>query len=204
MARMRLRYDLSVFVNCPFDHQYKPLLDALIFAIHDCGFSARIALEDVGGSNRLNKLLDLIETSRYSIHDLSRIQEPRLNMAFECGLVFGAKHFGTAKHKQKDMLILDADDHQYQRTMSDVSGQDAGIHHNDPDQVIHCVRSFLARKSRKKPMRGHQSITRRYQQFREELPRISKEANLTVDELAGFDYLPDLLTLMVVWIARTP
>jgi hypothetical protein len=38
-------YDRSVFVNCPFDRRYRPMLRAIMFAIHDCGFFARSALE---------------------------------------------------------------------------------------------------------------------------------------------------------------
>ena len=41
-----------VFLNCPFDDQYKPIFEALVFTIHACGFTARCALED-GGSERV-------------------------------------------------------------------------------------------------------------------------------------------------------
>jgi hypothetical protein len=34
-------YDLGVFINVPFDRRYKKLFDALVFAVHDCGFEAR-------------------------------------------------------------------------------------------------------------------------------------------------------------------
>ena len=41
----------NVFINCPFDNQYKPIFDSLVFAIHDCGYIARCAKEvdDSGG-----------------------------------------------------------------------------------------------------------------------------------------------------------
>ena len=38
-------YERSVFVNCPFDQRYKALFDCVVFAIIDCGFRARCALE---------------------------------------------------------------------------------------------------------------------------------------------------------------
>jgi hypothetical protein len=50
-------YDRSVFINCPFDANYKPILDTILFSVHDCGFGARIALQDVGSTVRLHKLL---------------------------------------------------------------------------------------------------------------------------------------------------
>jgi hypothetical protein len=45
-ARKRsVPYDRQVFLNCPFDDGYHPLLRAAVFTIHACGFTARIALE---------------------------------------------------------------------------------------------------------------------------------------------------------------
>jgi hypothetical protein len=35
----------NVFINCPFDDEYKPLFDAIVFAIYDMGFVARCARE---------------------------------------------------------------------------------------------------------------------------------------------------------------
>ena len=46
MAAARKRsvpYDRQVFLNCPFDDEYHPLLRAAVFTIHACGFTARIA-----------------------------------------------------------------------------------------------------------------------------------------------------------------
>lgn len=43
-------YHDSVFINCPFDSDYKPLLDAIVFAVFDCGFIARCALEEEDAS----------------------------------------------------------------------------------------------------------------------------------------------------------
>ncbi len=75
-------------------------------------------------------------------------------MAFECGICYGALTFGTGRHKRKDLFVLDAEDHRYKKTMSDIAGQDADVHHNDPVKAIDCVRSFLARKSGVHPFRG--------------------------------------------------
>jgi hypothetical protein len=59
------RYDIQVFLNVPFDKRYKKLLDALVFAVSDCGLVARCALEkDDGGQVRVEKLYDIIRESR--------------------------------------------------------------------------------------------------------------------------------------------
>ena len=89
-------YDESVFINCPFDEQFLPLLHAIVFTVHDCGFVARHALEDAGArESRLEKICRLVRESRWSIHDISRVQLstgglPRFNMPSECGLAYGA------------------------------------------------------------------------------------------------------------------
>jgi hypothetical protein len=38
-------YQKNVFINCPFDRNYRPLFDALVFAVHDAGYIARSAQE---------------------------------------------------------------------------------------------------------------------------------------------------------------
>jgi hypothetical protein len=197
-------YDRSVFINCPFDAEYKPLLNAILFTVYDCGFFCAIALQDVGSAVRLHKLIELIRASRYSIHDLSRIEEPRLNMAFECGMCMGAQHFGDEQQQRKDMLILDAKAHRYKKTMSDVAGQDAKIHRNKPVEAINCVRGFLASKSGVSPFVGAKTIAQRYTQFVSDLPGMAVNEQLTLDELTTLDYLPDLIALMTAWQASHP
>lgn len=52
---------LNVFVNAPFDDDYAPLLDALIFTIYACGLRARCALEENdSGDIRLDKLIRIV------------------------------------------------------------------------------------------------------------------------------------------------
>jgi len=66
-------YQYSVVLNVPFDRTYRPLLEAAVFAIYDCGFEARCALEDDDASRtRVDKIYDLISESKYGIHDISR------------------------------------------------------------------------------------------------------------------------------------
>jgi hypothetical protein len=46
-------HDVSVFINCPFDPPYKPIT----FAVYDCGFFPRAALEeDNAGEVRYHKI----------------------------------------------------------------------------------------------------------------------------------------------------
>lgn len=99
-------YDDRVFINVPFDRRYKKLFDALVFAVHDCGFLAHCALESDDGSRvRLDKLYAKIAECRYGIHDLSGVtfdtpyRLPRFNMPLELGIfTWRIRYWG-----QKDM-----------------------------------------------------------------------------------------------------
>lgn len=66
-------YEKGVFINAPFDRRYKKLFDALVFAVHDCGFIARCSMEEGDSSNvRVQTIARIIDGCRFGIHDLSR------------------------------------------------------------------------------------------------------------------------------------
>jgi hypothetical protein len=84
------RFDRSLFINCPFDPEYLPLLQSLIFTVLECGLEPRLALDGAdSGEARVYKIRNLIRSCRFSIHDISRIEPlrdgdlPRFNMMIE-------------------------------------------------------------------------------------------------------------------------
>ncbi len=140
--------NVDVFVNCPFDSSYRRLRDALVFAVHDCGYVARAALEYGDSSQvRIGRIYQLIEECRFAIHDLSRTQLdpnsrlPRFNMPLELGIFLGAKQFGGPDHEDKACLILIKKTYAYQKYLSDISGADSAD--NSPKSAKHgsCVRN---------------------------------------------------------------
>lgn len=132
---METDYDDGVFINCPFDDSYRPLFQAVVFAVHACGLVARSALEVENGAEvRIDKIARIIAGCRHSIHDISRVEPdpgsglPRMNMPFELGLFIGAKRFGNAKHQLKTCIIFDRERYRYQQFLSDIAGQDIRAH----------------------------------------------------------------------------
>ncbi|MCH7713058.1 MAG: hypothetical protein IIC99_05500 [Chloroflexi bacterium] len=120
-------YNDNVFINCPFDISYKPIFDALVFTIYDCGFVARCSLEeDAAGEARLTKIIDIVSECRYSVNDISRTELdpatglPRFNMPFELGLFLGARSFGGKVQRAKRCLIIDKEQYRYQQFLSDL------------------------------------------------------------------------------------
>lgn len=185
----------SVFINVPFDRRYKKLFDALVFAVHDCGFVARGAREEDDGSQvRLDKIYDIIEECRFGIHDLSRVtldsryRLPRFNMPLELGIFLGAKRYGGAAQAGKSCLVLDRDPYRVKIFCSDIGGQDIRAHGNDARQAVRAVREWLRTTSRRAGVRGPTDMGNRYIQFRMELPAICRAARLDLGDLSFLDY----------------
>lgn len=73
-------YASNVFINCPFDNEYSPIRNAIVFAVFDCGFVPRSALEeDDGGDVRFEKIKRLISISKFGVHDISRTELDDIN-----------------------------------------------------------------------------------------------------------------------------
>jgi hypothetical protein len=134
-----MSFENSVFINCPFDEEYKGILRALLFCVIEMGFEPRIALESLNsGQARIEKIIELIENSKFGIHDLSRIKSTkvgefyRMNMPFELGLDIGCQRFKGQRWMDKKCLILEAERYRYQAALSDLSNSDIAVHNNDP------------------------------------------------------------------------
>jgi hypothetical protein len=184
-------YSRNVFINCPFDSKHKPLFRAMVFAVHDCGFIARCALEsEDGGEVRIRKIVQIMRESRYGIHDISQIELdrstrfPRFNMPLELGMFLGAKEFGHKEQKLKSCLILDRDRYRYQAFCSDIAGQDVRSHSGDPAAAIVSVRSFLANQLSSVLLPGGSKMVERYEVFRQDVRSIARRFHLSESELS--------------------
>src|SRR5258708_37919031 len=107
-------YEHSVFLNVPFDKNYSRLFDALVFAVYDCGFVVRSALEvEDSGQARVEKILNIIEQSKFGIHDISRAGLDRatglarFNMPLELGFFLGATRYGSSEERAKRCSVLE-------------------------------------------------------------------------------------------------
>lgn len=164
-------FENSVFVNCPFDDEYAPLLQAVLFCIVDLGFVPRIASERAGSAElRLQKIRMLIEACRYSIHDLSRAQANRagefyrLNMPFELGFDYACRCYCGGGRETNQILILEEQPHRYQAALSDLAGCDIKVHRSDHQTAIRQVRNWLVSEA-KISADGAARIASRYEDF---------------------------------------
>jgi hypothetical protein len=199
-------YTIDVFINCPFDSQYKPLRDAIIFSVFYCGFRARCTLEVSDAAQvRIEKIFKIISECKYGLHDISqtgldpKINLPRFNMPFELGVFLGARRFGAGNQKQKVCLIMDTKQYRYRKFLSDIAGQDVRAHGGKEKKLIRIVRDWLSDASGRKTVPGGTEIHRQYDYFLQDLPKICKKCKQQINELTFNDYA----TIVSKWIQAT-
>lgn len=166
-------YQESVFLNCPFDDAFAPLLQAIAFCITDLGFHPRLAPENANNaSNRLDRIIELVRNSKFGIHDLSRCKATtigeysRLNMPFELGIDHGCARFGGGQLSEKSILILEERRYDYQKVLSDISGWDIEAHDGDHIKAVRIVQNWLVRVAGADPI-GPSRIQGDYLTFQE-------------------------------------
>lgn len=143
-------FEKNVFVNCPFDDNYRQLLIPVIFTVKYLGYKPRLSLERAdSGESRIEKILGLIKVSKFGIHDLSRIvstgtnESFRMNMPFELGIDYGCQKLNDGVWRNKKILILEKERYRFQKALSDLSGSDIKNHNDDPVKSISSVRDWF-------------------------------------------------------------
>lgn len=199
MARASLRKrpntTLDVFINCPFDAEYKPIFNATVYTVVRSGYRARCALEtDDAAENRLSKIIKIISECRFGIHDLSRTETsgepplPRFNMPLELGLWLGAHHLGRDDQAGKQCIVFDRERYRYPRFISDISGQDIHSHDSEIPKLIAELAPWLRHLPGGVHAGGGQAILREYLAFTDLLPLLAGQKEMTPDELLFADF----------------
>jgi hypothetical protein len=162
----------SVFINCPFDLDYKPLMDAIILSTVACGFEPRTATDtsDVSRS-RIDRITRAMGECRYSIHDLSLCTGAgewnlaRFNMPLELGMAMSLAH---------DWLVLVPSGHKYATFVSDLAGYDLKPHDKTTDAVIRAVISWLSTRRDDYTMTPPHVISK-YDEFQQRITKVEIE-----------------------------
>lgn len=148
-------FERSVFINCPFDRDYAPLLKATLFCVVRFGFTPFLAnIQIESAHDRLNKIIGQIRRCRYSIHDLSRSQASsagevfRMNMPFEFGLDVGMRSCGPGRLRTKKFLVFERERFELKKALSDTGGQDPEFHEGKNELIVEKVRHFFSVEAR--------------------------------------------------------
>lgn len=198
-------FERSVFVNCPFDPEFTPMLQALAFCITDLGFYPRIAPENANtAANRLDRIIELIRGSRYGVHDLSRCKSTvageyaRLNMPFELGLDHACARFGPAPLDTKSILILEQTRHDYRKGLSDISGWDIEAHDGDYIKIVRIMRDWLVRQANAEPV-GASRIQGHYLAFQQWYWERETARGASEDDIRAYPTI-QLVAAMREWV----
>ncbi len=176
-GRARPKADpILAFLNVPFDPQFEPLYLALIAGLSGFGLVPQAVLQIPGSQRRLDRLIRLLGTCRYSFHDLSRVEldihrpkTPRFNMPFELGLAVASAELSRNGHR---WYVFEAKKFRVSKSLSDIDGTRVYIHGGGPIGVLRELTNALAR-SRHKP--SVQDLKAIYQDVRRTAARLKQE-----------------------------
>lgn len=164
----------EVFLNVPYDPKFERLILAYIAGISAFGLVPRTTLEIPSSSRRLEKILLLIGTCRYSIHDLSRVEldrnaprTPRFNMPFELGLVVA--HERSLRGGKHNWFVCETKPRRISKSLSDLNGTDPYIHDGKIAGVFRELCSIFTRPDKQPTVQNMRQI---YRELRQNLPAI--------------------------------
>jgi hypothetical protein len=122
----------GVFLNVPYDEEFSSLYIAYIVGLCQLGLAPHLASEIPGGDRRLDRIIQLIQSCRFSIHDLSRVElnvvpsaTPRFNMPLELGMTITWQILNPNQHT---WFVCESEPYRIQRSASDLNGTDPYIH----------------------------------------------------------------------------
>lgn len=169
-----------VFLNIPYDSAFSPQFLAYLCGICAFGLMPRVTLELQGGARRLDRIVTLIESCRYSIHDLSWVVRdatppptPRFNMPFELGLSVLHSMRANGTHT---WFLFESTPWRVQKSLSDLNGTDPYIHNDTVNGVFRELAKAFVRIGRQPSVK---QMHRLYDRLTMNLPRILTDAAAT-------------------------
>ena len=183
--KRRLRFPsvnpYGAFLNIPYDSAFGDLYLAYIAGISAFGLVPRATLEIPGGERRLDRILGLIGTCRYSFHDLSRVEldhkrppTPRFNMPFELGLAVTLQRLQPGT---RAWFVFESRNRRLEKSLSDLGGTDVYVHDGKRSGVFRALCNALIRTRHQPNVQQMEGI---YQDLRKNLPEIMSRAGCQV------------------------
>lgn len=141
-------FERNVFISSPLDNKYRRFLDPMLFTIVYLGLNPQIVQNSDSDPIRIEKILSLMKGSKYSIHDLSKLDETSTdessNLSLELGLDLGIKTSSRrSKLSTKVHLILDQErsNSRYRKALSDWNYIE--IYGDSPERLVLVIRNWF-------------------------------------------------------------
>ena len=158
----------SVFLNIPYDDEFRDIYIAYVVGLYQLGLAPHLATEIPGGQRRLDRIFSLIKSCRYSIHDLSRVElsanssaSPRFNMPLELGMTIAWTELNPERHTWS---VWESSPYRLQMSTSDLNGTDPNIHYGTAEGVLSELRSLFVFKDAptvKQMMKAFQAVEKK-------------------------------------------
>jgi hypothetical protein len=168
----------EVFLNIPYDKNFEKLFLAYIAGTVALGLTPRATLEIRKSSDRLDKILGLIQSCQHSIHDLSRVKldrsaprTPRFNMPFELGLSVACSRI--SKNRAHQWFVCESVNRRLQKSLSDLNGIDPKIHNGRVGDVFVELRNMFTKPGRQPSVQQMWAV---YRDVRRSLPGVLNRA----------------------------
>lgn len=133
----------TAFLNIPYDKEFVSLFLAYVVGLIHLGLEPQPTFA-IPNQGRLDAIIDLIDASDCSIHDLSRTETtngvPRFNMPLELGLALHQRRVTKGKHR---VFVFESKPYRTLQSTSDVNGIDPFIHHGQPKEVMTQLRNIF-------------------------------------------------------------
>lgn len=200
------KFRTSVFINCPFDEEYKFLLRPMLFTLVYVGLYPRLASEKSDSlEQRIEKILRLIKECKYSIHDLSRLKSEkanefsRLNMPFELGIEYGCRRIAKNHLRTKQSLIFEKKRFEIQRALSDLNGVDVKCHNNKPVQTVRALQHWLIETVGLSEVESPSVIWRKFNEFDDDIDERRKTHGYSKRDLRVMP-VPQYIRFIKQWV----
>ena len=175
---LRVPSEFRVFLNYPFDEEFETLAYAMHFAVTAAGLIPICAKDESAPDQlRLEMLVSMISTCRFSIHDFSRYQGEgeknfaRFNMPIEMGMALFYSTFTDQRDHRCAFFV--ATPHDYQRFASDLAGLDPKHHANDNVLLVTGVYEWLSEVGESfVDARPTVEVQEKYRDYQRELEKI--------------------------------
>lgn len=163
----------SVFLNVPYDEKFRNIYLAYLSGLVSLGLNPKATLAIPGGITRLDRIFALIQSCRYSLHDLSRVEldrtrppTPRFNMPMELGMAVAWAKLNPREHT---WFVFESMERRAQKSISDLNGTDCNIHGGTVEGVMReLCNAFVRRKQRM----AVPEMLRVYVEVRKRLPEL--------------------------------
>ena len=174
--RPRVRPD-ACFLNIPYDDKFENLYLAYIVGLTAHGLVPTTTLGVPRDARRLERIFELIQGCRYSVHDISRVQldpgpprAPRFNMPFELGLAVAWARLNPGRHS---WIGCDEIPHRPVRSLSDLAGTDFHTHHGIVAGVLAALCNAFVSRTQRPTVPKMQTV---YRRLRRAIPDLKRNA----------------------------